>query len=401
MVRIYTWIRKYRPRKLKEFVNQKEAVEQVLKLVENYKPGGKAILLYGPPGCGKTSLAYAIAGELGLELVEINASDMRDAKTLRAVIGEAMKQKSFFHKGKIILIDEIDGMSGTYDRGGIQELGRLINNSRYPVILTANDPWDQKFRDIRKVSVMVNIPRLNSRDIKKKLLEIARKEGLRVDDEAISMLARNSSGDLRAAINDLETLSRGSRHITLQDVKSLGWRERETEIFEALGRILKSTSIDTSIGAFDYVDMDLNEAMLWLEKNIPKEYKNIDDLARAMDALSIADIYMGRITRRQYYRLMVYASLFMTSGVALAKREKYPGFTKMDKPTRILKIWMANQKNEKKKQLAEIMARRMHTSKRVAYRDVLPFIIPLLRDKQQRERLAKWLRIDEALLDIA
>ncbi len=394
---MYTWSRKYRPRNLKEFVDQEEAKTKALMLVKNYRKGGKAILLYGPPGTGKTSLAYALAGELGLEIIEINASDMRDAKTLRRVIGEAMKQKSFFYKGKIILIDEIDGISGSFDRGGVQEINRLIKESSFPVILTANDPWDKKFKDIRKSSVMIELKKLSSIHIRHRLEEIAKREGLVIDQNALSMLARNSAGDLRGAINDLEVLSKGNKKITIDDVKALGYREREVEIFEALIRVLKSTSIETSIDAFNYVNMDLNELMLWLEKNIPKEYTDREDLFNAFNALSIADIYLGKVSRRQYYRLWVYASIFMSAGVAIAKKKKYEKFTKLSKPTRILKIWMNNQKTDKEKQIIELIARKSHTSMNRTKKEIYPYIKKVIKEKSRD--FSKWLRIDESLIE--
>ncbi len=393
MARIYSFIRKYRPKKIKDIVGQEEAVKKALEYVKHYKPGGKPLFLYGPPGTGKTSIAYALAGELNYEIVEVNASNLRDALSLRRTIGEAMKQKSFFKKGKIILIDEVDGMSGRYDRGGIKELQKLISKSVYPVIITANDPWDNSLRELRNNSILVEVKRLRPSAIKQKLKEICEKEGIKVDDNVLNRLSRGSGGDLRAAINDLETLGYGKKEIKEEDLKVLGWREREIEVFEALGRVLQGTSIETTLTAYEYLDMDPKEIMLWLEENLPYRYTKKEDLANAMKALSIADVFMGRIIRSQHYRLLVYASTFMSSGVALAKKEKYPGFFKIHKPTRVLEMWMNKQKNEKMNYLIEHLKKKLHLSSGRTKKDVIPYIKPLLRKDDFKRKLAKWINV--------
>jgi len=365
----YSFIRKYRPRNLKEYLNQEEAVRKAKELVEG-KTKKKALLLYGPPGIGKTALVYAIAGSYDLEVVEVNASNSRDAKSIKGLIGEAIRQKSFFHKGKIILIDEIDGISGREDRGAIPELVKTIKISPYPIILTANDPWDKKFNSLRKEVELIEMQKLSISIIKKGLKKIAKREGIEIDDDALNIIAR-SGGDLRAAINDLELLK--GKKISIKDTEVLGYREREVKIFEALTRIFKSMSIETSMGAFDYVDMDIDEIFLWLEKNIPYQYKNIEDISHAFDMLSLADIYNSRTKKRGYYRLWFYAYFLMSCGIALAKKEKYEGFLKIKKPTRILKIWMAKKKYEKEKESAEKIAKECHISVRRALRDIVPF----------------------------
>src|SRR5690349_22980114 len=115
----------------------------------------KSAILYGPIGSGKTSSVHVLAKEMDLELVEVNALDFRNAEGMQAIIGMASKQMSLFSSGKIILVDEIDGLSGTKDRGGIPELIRIIDESPFPVICTAVDVFDSKFSPLRKKSLMV------------------------------------------------------------------------------------------------------------------------------------------------------------------------------------------------------------------------------------------------------
>ena len=90
--------------------------ERITILTKNF-PAKKGVILHGAPGTGKTSLAYAIAFELDAEILELNASDLRNKQKVAEIIGPASRQKSLFKKNKILLIDEVDGISAR-DRGG-------------------------------------------------------------------------------------------------------------------------------------------------------------------------------------------------------------------------------------------------------------------------------------------
>ena len=146
-------INKYTPKSLEEVYGQEKAIYDLSKYLTNFKKG-KAILLYGPFGSGKTSSVYALANKFNKEVFEINASDVRNKDAINSILGAATKQQSLFSfgKGKIILMDDIDGISGTKDRGGITALVKQISESSFPILITCNNPFDQKFSALRKRS---------------------------------------------------------------------------------------------------------------------------------------------------------------------------------------------------------------------------------------------------------
>ena len=78
------WTKKYAPKKMNELEGIDDSLAELKRLVQNFKKG-KGILLYGGSGGGKTSSVYALSQELGLELVEINASDNRNADTIEEI----------------------------------------------------------------------------------------------------------------------------------------------------------------------------------------------------------------------------------------------------------------------------------------------------------------------------
>jgi replication factor C large subunit len=121
---------------------------------------------------------------------------------------------------------------------------------------------------------------------------------------------------------------------------------------------------------FDEVNMPIDQVFLWVEENIPLEYSG-QELAKAFDALSIADVFRGRIYRQQHWRFMVYEYFLLSGGIAAAKKTNRGGWTSYKKPSRILKIWLQNQRAAKKKTICQKYARYCHISTKQAMKDFL------------------------------
>ena len=211
------WTKKYSPKKVSEVVGQNKPVEQFTLWYQNWKPGKKAALFTGPPGVGKTCLAEALATENNLEVIELNASDYRTSLQIKEVIGQSMKQRSLFKRGKIFLIDEIDGISGREDRGGPGEIIKIIEESKFPIILTANDKWNIKLSKLKTHCQLIDFGKINFWGMIKRLEEICQRENVKCSKDILKQLAKRSEGDLRSAINDLDTLSKGKSEILIKD----------------------------------------------------------------------------------------------------------------------------------------------------------------------------------------
>lgn len=385
------WTHKYLPKNLAEIQGQNKAVEALRNFKKNF-PKKRAAMLIGPSGTGKTSAAYALANELDLEIVEVNASDVRNADSIKEKLGNAMGQMSLFMKEKLILVDEIDGVSGTADRGGLLELKKLIDISKYPVIMTANEPYDSKFMPLRKISEEIEFHSLNYLSILAVLKLIARHEGIEHDEISLATLARRVGGDLRAAINDFQTVAK--QNLVKEDVETLSQRRQKETIINALMRIFKTTNPEIALTALDDCDEELDDIFLWIDENLPKEYKDIRDLAKAYDILSLADVFRGRIARRQHWRFRVYINDLLTAGIALSKKEKYSGFNKYQRTTRVLRIWQSNQKNAKRNEIATKIAEKTHTSKRRVIQDTLPYLKVIFKAKKGSE-LAEYFDLEK------
>ncbi|MEI6731526.1 MAG: replication factor C large subunit [archaeon] len=351
---------KYRAKKYFEFVGQERAVQDAKIFLESY-PKKKACILHGPAGTGKTSLAIAVAKENNFDILELNASDLRNREKLESILKPASEQQSLFKKGKILIMDEVDGVTGS-DIGGIPELVRIISTSKYPIIMTCNDVWQSKLAPVRQASKLIEMRALDIETITMFLKRIAIYENLKLSQDDIRRIAIKSQGDMRAALNDLQSYSQGEDILVDPNDK----REIEESIFNILKKLFKERN--SFLDLFDSTKMSLDEIFLWIEENIPKEYKN-ESLAKAYYALGQADVFRGRIYRQQSWRFLIYQNAFQSAGISFAKLKASTGFTKYEPPKRILKIWLNNQKQAKKKTIAQKYATSVHCSVKRAMRD--------------------------------
>ena len=196
-------------------------------------------------------------------------------------------------------------------------------------------------------------------DVLKKILK---EEKIKCDDNLLLELAKQSKGDLRAAINDLQVSAIGKEEINNLHISE---RERKDDIFKILRAIFKKRDVKDIA---DKMDLDFDELILWLEENLPKEYKS-KDLERGFNVLSKADIFRNRIRKQQNWRFLIYIKDLLTHGIALAKENENDRFTSYKRGQRILKYWIAKQKNLKKKEIAGKLAKDLHISSKKVIKD--------------------------------
>ena len=367
------WTKKYAPACSKELIGDPRAIAEIKDFIENYKnQKKKALMIYGPTGSGKTEAVYAFAKERNLEIIELNASDVRKKDYILEIVGNAINQGSLFCTGKIILIDEIDSLSGMKDRGGAVALASLVSKSSFPIIMTANDPWQKKLSGLRKKSKVLEFPALSYLEIAKVLKRIANGESIDISDELLKGIANRAGGDIRSAINDFQLVSFGRDKVTKEHLEEIGERNKEEEIFDLLRVIFKSKDSKLILQTFDKTNLNFDEIKIWIEENLPKEYSGVE-LKDAFDSFSKADVFKGRIIRRQHWRFLVYQKYFMSVGVALAKRGDKKGFVNYESSKRILKMWMAKMKYGKKRSICEKISENCHVSSKKSMRDIFPY----------------------------
>ena len=221
---------------------------------------------------------------------------------------------------------------------------------------------------------MIEFSPLEYTSIYEILKKICKNEKIKFDEIILKSLARRDGNDARAAINDLEILSIETKEITKKSLEDLGERNQQDTIINALFKIFKTTDPKVAISAFENVKENLDEQLLWLDENLPKEYTKPEDLANAYDKLSNSDVFKRRIRRWQHYRFLVYINALITGGIAVSKKEKYKTHIQYKPTGKLLKLWWAKQKLMKKKAIAGRIAEKTHSSVKDVIKNTLPYL---------------------------
>jgi replication factor C large subunit len=398
-----SWTQKYRPCHLEDVVGNKDAISTLREWLvawEGRPQKKKATLLYGPAGTGKTVTAEAASRDMHFDLVEMNASDKRTTAAIERIVRTAAEQSSLTARRRLILLDEVDGMDQSADRGAIEAISSTIEHTRWPILLTANDPWDPKLAPLRNLCLMIKFKRLGIRDSLPHLKKITTKEGLEIDEKALRFIIERNEGDMRSVLNDLQTLTAGRKRLAYEDVTWLGWRDRKSSIFEVLGAIFNAKTCAWARKAIELADVDYDMLFEWIYENAPTQLTDPKDRANALDALSKADLYMTRIRKTQDYGLLPYALDLMTAGVAVSRERTKPAWIKMSFPERIKLKGKVRRTKALREAIGRKIAAKCHTSTSGAVKDFLPYVKRIFTsNKKMAEQMSVWLNLDEEMIE--
>lgn len=317
------WTSKYAPSSVTQLCGNKNQVEKLrLWLRDWFKyskrnfdgsgPEGskfRAALISGPPGIGKTTAAHLIAGELGFDILEKNASDVRSKLLLNSEIKSVLNNTSvmgFFkhrddeesgtNKQKFCLImDEVDGMSSG-DHGGAGALSAFCRITRMPMILICNDKSLPKMRTFDTVTYQLPFRRPTEIEIRSRLLTIAHREQMKLDPSIIGQLVQATGNDIRQIINLMSTVSKTQKVIGHENSKAIAesWRKhvllKPFEIAATLlgGSIFSASSKSTLNDKLDLYFCDIDFAPLMIQENylttLPSVLSKVEHLKRAAEA---------------------------------------------------------------------------------------------------------------------
>lgn len=369
------WTEKFFPKSQAEFVGNSDIVAKSLDWAKKWGEGEllPPLLLWGQTGSGKTCLAYLIAGHFKWGVVELNSSDLRSKETIERVVGAASQNASFFGSRRLILIDEVDALTKN-DRGGAAAITSVIKASQNPIILTATDIFASKnISALRFVCKAFEFKKINYLSLAKRLEELLALQGVEYDVDAVKELSRNSSGDMRSALLDLQTLALSGK-VTLDGVKAVSARERQQKVFNVMKAIFKGTDFAEVREMRSQSDLSNDLLFMWVDENIPRQYSAPGDVALAFERLSRADVFNGRINNRQHWGFLRYSTELAAEGVALSKERVSHDFVMYQFPGLLSMLSRTSGMRAMRKELGLKIGAKTHSSSRKVVSSDLPFL---------------------------
>lgn len=395
------WVEKYRPKSRNDIVGNDIVINQLLEFLTKwkYKKSKSAILLVGPPGCGKTSVTHAIANDLDFIVTEVNASDTRSKNSIKDTlrITSEFERLDFDDKKQLILMDEVDGLSGRYDRGGLNEFMKILKTSRYPVVCTANDPESDKIQTlVRKMKIRkLDFHRLDEFEIIELLEQITVKEGFKVEESILEKIAENSGGDIRAAINELESFHYGKNIVNLEK------RDKARVITEIFNELYQAKNYHEASRVWSNAPSTYLPLLLHLFDQTSKQCKTSDELFRSYTQIANADLVLTRIMRTQNWSLLKYFFTFIGPGIALSKTPQY--FNRIGKlsnlPNQFKLRGIAKNKHSKATLLAPKIIPKLHISRRKFVYEEFDLFVKILAGLKGAE-IAAWFDLDDEEIEI-
>uniref|UniRef100_A0A803VJT4 Replication factor C subunit 1 n=1 Tax=Ficedula albicollis TaxID=59894 RepID=A0A803VJT4_FICAL len=409
------WVDKYKPVSLKAIIGQQgeqSCANKLLRWLRNWHKntledgqagskddgtGFKAALLSGPPGVGKTTTAALVCKELGYSYVELNASDTRSKNSLKEVVAESLNNTSIkdFYSGAsssvsgkhVLIMDEVDGMAGNEDRGGIQELIGLIRHTKIPIICMCNDRNHPKMRSLVHYCLDLRFQKPRLEQIKGAMMSIAFKEGLKIPPPAMQEIILAANQDIRQVLHNLNMWCAKDKSLTYDEAKTDASRaKKDIKLgpFDIVRKVFATGEEAARMSLIDKSDLffhDYSLAPLFVQENYVHVKpaaaggnlkKHLVLLSRAADSICDGDIVDRQIRSKQNWNLLptqaIYASV-LPGELMRGYMSQFPVF-----PSWLGKFSSTGKHDRIIQELAMHMSLRTQTCKRTVNLDYLSYL---------------------------
>jgi replication factor C large subunit len=383
------WIESSRPRTVEELIGNEEARLAIIKWLAEWVIGSKPLLLLGPPGVGKTTVVQALSFQFDYDLIEMNASDTRNREILLNRIIPAFKNTSLLEKKMLLFLDEVDGISGRQDIGGIEYLVSVLKAPTIPVIMAANSR-DTKIRDLAKISKVIEFEPIHPRLLLLYINHILKKHNVTLSPEDKFSIVRSSNGDVRALLNNAQSISAGydaykedSFDVDIKSAVNLFFSCLSAEEAKKILSRTDAVYIDPRFGiSSDERRRDIVNALF---SSILSSRIDISILAIMLDILSKIDVLVGRMGTNRQWSLLKYFDTLIAYGLFYISRNKAIKYSQYNMAWPLMGPILARGQSLKK--LAGDLAQAAHTSKSTFSTLYLPYLIQVMINNEHDPRI--------------
>ncbi|MDF2426138.1 MAG: AAA family ATPase [Nitrosopumilus sp.] len=362
------WSEKYRPYIISDMVGNEEARAAIIEWFVKWKKGTKPLLLVGPPGIGKTTIAYLVAKQFGYDMIGLNASDVRSKSRINEILMPVLGNVSVLGT-PMIFVDEVDGIHGRGDYGGASALVDILKEPTVPIVLAANNDASDKMKSIKKVVKTIYFKRIPPRLLRVYLENILKKQSAKLSPGALIKVIDKSKGDIRSMINLTQSLETGFNPQTEQSFESVN-------VEDGVNAFFKANSVEEARSVLYSMQIDPREKINAFYSSIVTSELDSASLAKYLEIISTADMLFGRIMKTQNWRLLRYLNDTLIKLYQNDNRIRYSKYN-LSWPLLNRIRW----DGAKIKSLSNVMARKLHLSSSSFVTLCLPFVLFCIKNK--------------------
>ena len=356
------WSEKYRPQRLIDLIGNEDARKSFVEWFKKWRKGTKPLLLVGPPGVGKTTMANLASRDFNFDMISLNASDVRNKKNIQEILEPVLGNQTVLGQ-PMIFIDEVDGIHGRSDYGGVEALINILKESTIPIILAANNGSSDKMKKIKKVVKTIVLRPLPPRLLRLYLNMILEKENAKINPGILIKLISESNGDIRSMLNSSQALISGFEPFTERTFESL-------DIEEGINAFYKSQSIDEARAVLYSMRIDPREKINAFYSSIITSSISHLEMENFLQVISEADLLYGRIMKTQEWRLLRYLDSIL---LGLYKKDTTIRYSQYNLSWQVLNRLRWD--GSKFKSISKNLSKQLHISSSTFATFYLPYIL--------------------------
>jgi replication factor C large subunit len=381
------WSEVHRPQRVEQMVGNEDARITVVKWLSGWVSGTKPLLLVGPPGVGKTTIVHALARQFDYDLVEMNASDARNRDSIETRIKPVFANTGLFGRKILLFLDEVDGISGREDSGGLDALVDLIKEPTVPVIMAANEK-SAKIKELAKGCKVVEFAPVPPRLLLMFLDHVLAKEKVKLGPGDKVSIVLNSGGDIRSLLNSAQSRAAGYATVSNSDVTEIDIADAINSYFAAKDRAAAMQVFARADASFPdprYEGMSpearRKDMVAALFSSIVSSHAvDKESLAELLDVLSKADVVVGRVSRNRQWSLLRYVRDMLSAGLYAKSRGKDIKYSQYAMPWPVMGPIFARSQTTRK--IASAVGPAMNVSRSTASSTVLPYLVRAIIDEK-------------------
>lgn len=362
------WSEKYRPKNLLDLIGNEEAKVSIVEWFGKWVKGIKPILLVGPPGTGKTTLATLCAKQFGYDLIGLNASDMRNKQRIQDLLTPVLGNSSLLGK-PMIFVDEVDGIHGRSDYGGVEALVDILKEPTVPIILAANSDRSDKMKSIKKATKTILLKPIPPRLLRLYLESILKKEDASLSAGTLLRLVVMSQGDIRSMLNSAQALATGFEPQTEKSFQSV-------DVEESVNAFFKAKSVDEARTILYSLRIDPREKIQAFYSSVVSSDLTKDEMQKMLYVISEADLIYGKIMKTQEWRLLRYLDSVLLGLYKEGTAARYSQFN-LSWPILNRLRW----EGKAIRGLITVLAKRMHVSRSSFATFYFPYLLICMKNK--------------------